>query len=239
VDQPASAGALSFLDPRAIVRLATVLQMKDRAGTVGAVGVGPLLRDLLAAGEGTARVHLVGHSYGGKVVLAALCHQPLPRPVNSLLLLQPAVSYLCFAAAVPDLGRPGGYRTALERVELPIMTTFSARDFPLTRVFHLAVRRWSDLGEGPVAAPAREPGLPRAALAPNRYAALGGYGPGGCSAGECSEIAMRAPGEHYDLGPDQPRLLALRGDDYIADHGDVGIPATWWALLNQVDQEQG
>lgn len=95
--------------------------MKDRAGTVGARGVAPLLTDLLRASE--ARVHLLGHSFGGKVVLSALCvPSDLPRKVHAALLLQPAVSHLCFAERVPGTDRPGGYRAALQRVERPILS---------------------------------------------------------------------------------------------------------------------
>jgi len=55
---PQAAGDLSSLDPRMIIRMATVLQMKDRAGTVGAHGVGPMLQNLLA-NSGPAQLHLV------------------------------------------------------------------------------------------------------------------------------------------------------------------------------------
>ncbi len=168
---PMSAGGFGF-DPRDILRLITVYKMKDRAGTVGALGVGPLVRDLLRATE--ARLHLVGHSYGCKVLLSALCSAELPRSAESLLLLQAAVNHLCFAADVPGLGRPGGYRGALRRVEQPILSTFSSHDAALHRFFHLAVRRASDVGEMKIAG----------ALEIPKFAALGGYGPGVGSAAE-------------------------------------------------------
>ena len=211
---------LDKLDPRRIIRLATVLKMKDRAGTIGARGVGPLLVDLLgAAPEG--RLHLIGHSYGAKVVLSALTTSALPRPANSLLLLQPAVSHLCFAADANG-GRPGGYRGALARVEQPILTTFSRHDQPLTKFFHLAVRRSSDLGELRIAAP----------VPPSRFAALGGFGPGRCGT-ECREAPIKAVGDPYDLYPSEAEVLALNGDAAITGHGDISNPATWWALYCQ------
>ena len=104
------------LDPRQLVRLATVRQMKDRAGTVGTKGVGPLLSDILIAAS--VRIHLVGHSYGGKVVLSAAATLPAGKQAESMLLLQPAVSHLCFAKDVD--GKPGGYAAVPERVRLPI-----------------------------------------------------------------------------------------------------------------------
>jgi alpha-beta hydrolase superfamily lysophospholipase len=53
-----------------------------------------LLEDLLAKNE-TARLHLLGHSYGAKVLLSALATATLMpgRKAHSMLLLQPAVSH--------------------------------------------------------------------------------------------------------------------------------------------------
>ena len=221
---PEAAGFLDVLDPRLIIRLATVLQMKDRAEVVGAHGVGSLLCDLLKTG--TARVHLIGHSYGCKVVLSALCFQKLPRLVNSLLLLQPAISYLCFAENATneeEPGKPGGYREALKRVEQPIFTTYSPHDVPLTQFFHLAVRRPSDLGDQQIA------GAPP----PSRYAALGGFGPGGCEK-DCTEMHMSQVGDLYDLGSGGRRICVLNGAQAIFGHGDISNDYTWWALYNQM-----
>ncbi|MFV0278988.1 MAG: hypothetical protein ACK5HY_17665 [Parahaliea sp.] len=219
---PAAAGWADKLDPRKVLRMASVWQMKDRAGRIGAKGVSPLLFDILRSGDHS--VHLIGHSYGGKVVLSATAYQELPRAVESMLLLQPAVSRLCFAASVAGTERAGGYRLVLERVKQPIVTTFSERDVALTKAFHLAVRRDSDLGEQRIASP----GGP-----PSRYAALGGFGPGGLG-GELQTVAMRDPGEAYDeLDDANLEVLALNGDLTIDGHGDISNPSTWWALLEQ------
>ena len=135
---PVTAAFLSWLDPRGPIRVASVLQMKDRAGTVGAKGVGPNLTQKLLAMK-KARIHLIGHSYGAKVILSSLCYQPVSAPAASLLLLEPAISYLCFGQKIDGKSLNGGYRDALNRVEQPILSTFSASDVPLTKLFHLAV----------------------------------------------------------------------------------------------------
>lgn len=211
-------GLLSKLDPRKLVRSLTVYQMKDRAGRVGARGVGPLLRDVLAGCD--ARVHLIGHSYGGKIVLSATSFGgDLPRKVRSMLLLQPAVSHLCFADVVPTTDRPGGYRVALERVENPIFSTFSRHDVPLTQLFHNALRRKGDLGEAKIAA-AGDP--------PSKYAALGGFGPR--RAGQ-RIVDIKDAGDEYEL-EDGVEIYGLEGSRTIKGHGKISNESTWWALYS-------
>jgi hypothetical protein len=219
------AAARVRLDPRSILRAVTVCRMKDRAGVVGRDGIASLLADVLAASPVSA-VHLVGHSYGGRLLLAALSTGALPRPASSLLLLQPAVNYLCFAAQVPKTGRPGGFRPALDQVQQPVLATFSARDAALRTFFQLAVRRRADLGEPMIAALGQVPSL---------YCALGGWGPGGMADGEAAEITLRAYPQPYDLSPDGPaRVYAVRADAGIGGHSDVVNDYTFWALHNQV-----
>jgi hypothetical protein len=151
-----------------------------------------------------------------------LCYKEIPRLVHSILLFEPAISYLCFAKDATGNGQPGGYHLAPQRVEEPLLLTFTANDIPLRQFFHLAVRRPSDLGEMQIA------GAP-----PSRYAALGGYGPGGVD-DESKEIPIKSFGDPYDLGPGAPRIYALNGSNVIQSHGDISIEATWWALFEQL-----
>jgi hypothetical protein len=207
---PAAAGVLAKLDPRNLLRAASVWQMKDRAGRIGTTAVAPLLDDALA---GTAaRVHCVGHSFGAKVMLSALAAREPVRRAHSLLLLQPAVNHLCFAPQ-------GGYRPVLGRTTRPVLTTYSANDIALTRFFHLAVRREDDRYEPRIAA-WPEP--------PSDYAALGGYGPR--AADELTQHAALQPaGAPYALDPAKP-LAAVDATDGIAGHGAISNARTWWAL---------
>jgi hypothetical protein len=226
------AGGPVKLNPLVALRLFSLFQMKNRAGTVGSGGVAALLRDLLAfAGAGNAsgpRVHGIGHSFGCKVLLSAICAEPLPRPLDSLLLLQPAVSHLCFADAVPGTNRPGGYREALSntRVLPPIISTYSRNDKPLHKFFHLAVRRDGDLGEALIAADAE---FTSAGAPPSRFAALGGYGPR--RAGQKLVESLPAAGTALVLPQPAPPIVAFDGSaGAINSHGDVVSPAAAWAL---------
>lgn len=216
---PSVAGLGGFakrFDPRGIVRALTVWTMKDRAGRVGSKGVAPVIEEILRGSQ--ARLHLIGHSYGCKVILSCLAAPAaLARPAHSTLLLQPAVSHLCFANHLPKTGQPGGYNRVVQRVKRPILSTFSRQDVPLTRFFHLALRRTGDYGEAKIAA-ANEP--------PSPYAALGGYGPRHASE---RTLPMNVAGTPYTLDPGT-RLVGLDATGLIQGHGDVNNPATWWAL---------
>ncbi|MET0899681.1 MAG: hypothetical protein ABWY45_17370 [Mycobacterium sp.] len=217
---PAAAGWNPLDKIRDAVRTTTVLLMKDRAGRVGGNGVNQMLHRLLNVGD--ARIALVGHSYGAKVVLSAVSNGPAPsRKVDSVLLLQPALSCYAFAADID--GHPGGYRPALDRVRLPILTTYSQHDEPLTRFFHLAVRRKSDLGEAVIAAPGQPP---------SKFAALGGFGPHGVD-GDVDHLPMPAVGTAYPQATGR-RIVAIDGTPYISSHGAVETPETAWALLCQI-----
>jgi hypothetical protein len=223
----AAAGALDWLDPRAAFRLVSLYIMKDRAGTVGWNGVATLLREMLERTE--LPIHAIGHSYGGKVMLSALAAPAaLKRKLTSLLLLEPAVSHLSFAATVPGRDGPGGYLGVLDRVEHPIFSTFSGNDFPLHEIYHHAMIRREDLGELQVAAEATAAGNP-----PNFYAALGGYGPRG--ANEKLLDPIPGPGDAFKY-PVGTRLVGLDGtvSKRIDSHGDVANPYTAWALYKQM-----
>ena len=218
---PAAAG-LEVLDPRNLVRVGTLWKMKARAGLVGVNGVGPLLRQVLQTSA--ARLHLIGHSFGARVLLAGMAADAPVRPARSMLLLQPAVNRWCFAPVVDSTGVPGGYLPVLNRVERPILATFSAKDVPLHELFHLAVRG-GHVGEPNIAAVGDT----------DLYGALGGYGPAGLGALGAVQSALPPGGQRYDLSG-ASRVLAidggvlLDGAPAIGGHGDISSPVTWWAL---------
>lgn len=219
-DEPATAALADYLDPRWIVRVSTVLIMKDRAGVVGANGVAQLIARLLD--ETPARLSLFGHSYGAKVVMTALASLSRAEPrrqVDSVLLLQPAVSFLCFAEDT-GAGHPGGYVQALSLVRQPVHATWSRRDMPLTKLFHLVARRALDLGEMQMA------------NAPSRYAALGGYGANGCKAGTCLDLDLPAAGVGHVAVAPAVRVVSLNGSASISGHGDVNRAETFWAAAS-------
>ena len=112
------------------LNLTTWYLMKERSGTVGATGVADAVRALRAAHPGV-RIHLVGHSLGGRLMAGcakALTKTPKVQP-DSLMLLEAAFSHFGFSA---DNGHktPGFFRDVISQqvVKGPFLSTFSAED---------------------------------------------------------------------------------------------------------------
>ncbi|OIJ66343.1 serine-threonine protein kinase [Streptomyces mangrovisoli] len=133
------AGAREFL------RQATYYEMKRRAGAVGERGLGPVLGRLAEAAPGL-RVHLVGHSFGGRLVAFAL--RGLPdgvRTVKSVTLLQGAFSHYAFAASLPhDPHAAGALRDRHKRIDGPLVCCYSHFDSALGTLYPLASRMADD-----------------------------------------------------------------------------------------------
>jgi hypothetical protein len=126
-----------FHGAKEALRQATYWQMKNRAGVVGQRGLGPLLGALDAA---RVRVHLVGHSFGARLVSFALAGLPPgPSPVRSVTLLQGAFSHYAFADPMPfDAGRRGALAGMLPRINGPLVACFSEHDAAVGTFYPLA-----------------------------------------------------------------------------------------------------
>lgn len=225
IPQISAQGVLDRLDPRWLVRMLSVWHMKKRSGVVGSTGVAKLLGDI--RGATGARLHLIGHSYGTKVLLSAVENMPSvkgwDKPIQSMLLLQAAISGLVFASTVPGMGKPGRYKVVIDRVVQPIVCTFSERDFPLHRIYHLIFRRSGDLGD----ITAYAAGQTSASV----FAALGGYGPQG---GAGSVLPLPFYPNILPFSSSADRLYGFDGTAHISGHGDISNFATWWILYQQL-----
>lgn len=109
------AGAMRFLN------YFTYYEMKNRAGTVGRKGVAPLVDELAQSVE---RVHLVGHSFGGRVVASAVSGSTTDK-IQTLSLLQTAFSHNGFSRSMK-----GFFRDVVDRkrVHGPILVTYTPND---------------------------------------------------------------------------------------------------------------
>jgi hypothetical protein len=200
-------------------RIFTFWHMKKRAGTVGANGVRRLLLELQVAFP-QAQCHLFGHSFGCKLWLAALAgEEPLPRPVDTLVLLQGAVSTQAFAQtiAVGDKVHKAAYHhvVAQRRVKGPIVATFTAQDLPVMLTYPLAARAAGQVGELDVGA---------RTLSNKAYHGMGAWGIEGVKA-----RAIRKVGESYGF---KDELHAIDGTDTEAITGHSGFytPEVAWMI---------
>jgi hypothetical protein len=115
------------------LRVATYWEMKNRAGVVGNTGLGPLIGKVHAAAP-ALRIHLLGHSFGARLVSYSLSGLPggltgAQSPVKTLFLLQGAFSHFAFCSQLPfDSTRSGDLKGMAARVDGPLMTTHSKFD---------------------------------------------------------------------------------------------------------------
>jgi len=127
---------------RNLLDATTYYLMKERAGTVGVRGLAPVLPQLRAARPGL-RLHLVGHSFGARLVSAAATGPAgaAPVPVASMTLLQSAFSHFSFAQNWKP-GADGAFRGCLtgHRIDGPVLVTHTANDRAVGIAYALASR---------------------------------------------------------------------------------------------------
>ena len=120
--------------------------MKKRARTVGEGGIHSFLNDLQnATAQRRTRIHLMGHSFGTIVISGMLggpnANGPLVRPVDSVALVQGAVSLWCYAPSIPfHNAGPGYFHRILPdgKVSGPLVTTQSRYDKAVGQLYPLA-----------------------------------------------------------------------------------------------------
>src|SRR5262249_48909323 len=122
--------------------------MKKRALTIGEGGMSQFLVQLQqATAARNTRIHLMGHSFG-TIVVSSMIGGPnargtLPRPVNSVVLVQGAVSLWCYAARIPFRNAGAGYFNRIlvdNKICGSLITTRSRFDDAVGRFYPLASR---------------------------------------------------------------------------------------------------
>jgi len=202
------------------LNLATWYVMKERSGTVGAKGVAPAVRKLRDKCP-AVRIHLVGHSLGGRLMAScakALGQSPKLQP-DSLMLLEAAFSHYGFS---PDNGRgsAGFFRDVVTRkvVKGPFVSTFSAQDTVVGKAYSIMSRLAGDN--------TREIGD-----ASDEYGGIGRNGP--LKTAEVTTSRLQVPGTTYDYKIGVINNLDGSGG-LIKDHGDVTSDAITYAFASVV-----
>lgn len=230
-----SGGAVGLGDPfkklwagaKGALRVATYYQMKQRAGIVGREGLGGMvLAQLMPDGASPVRVHLLGHSFGARLVSFSLSGLPASAtreksPVKSLFLLQGAFSHYSFADHLPhDVGRAGALKGMADRVDGPLLTTHSLKDLAVGLAYPAA----SFLNRDDAAAMA------------DQESRWGGMGHDGAQAVGARDETLAVPGRPYPF--EKGKWLNLDGNTVIIHgglpsgaHCDIVHPHTAWAAL--------
>ncbi|WP_431969943.1 serine-threonine protein kinase [Nocardia sp. bgisy134] len=193
-------------------------QMKNRAGVVGRTGLGPVVTKL-AAGDSGVRVHLVGHSFGGRVVAYALdgLGDADGSPVKSVTLLQGAFSRFAFTDALPFRDGGGALAGRLARLDGPLSVCFSSHDSALGVMYPLA-----SLAARDDAAEAEDKLF--------RYRAMGSHG-----AFDSDRMVLEGPGTaypfqtHHILNLDASNVVTAGGPPSGA-HSDIFKTELAWVV---------
>jgi hypothetical protein len=129
------------------LRQLTFWSGKNHAREFGEGAAADFVREVMRTAD--VRVHLMGHSFGTIVMSGAVRGPgadptPPPRPVDSLFLVQGAVSLWAFAEEAPAaFGGGRGYFADVVRPEFvsgPIVVTRSSWDYAVGRFYPLAVK---------------------------------------------------------------------------------------------------
>ncbi len=204
---------------RNLLNFATYYQMKARAGTVGNGGVYEVLRDVRKA-RPDLKLHLVGHSFGGRLVTAAATGPSAQPPVvvDSLMLLQAAFSHLGFAQDYEG-GKDGLFRSMItgKAVTGPVLITHTDNDRAVGLAYPLASRIARQVAAG----------------LGDKNDPYGGIGRNGAqkTPEAKDEILLGSSGSYrFDRGG----VYNLRSDDFISNHSDVTGEEVAHALLAAV-----
>jgi hypothetical protein len=191
--------------------------MKKRARSVGEGGMHKFISDLQTALPET-RFHLMGHSFGCIVVSGVLGgpkgQQRLPRPVDSLVLVQGAVSLWAYADRIMHLPKTGYFHTMIRRpsVRGPVVTTRSAKDCAVGVAYPLAVGLAAQISFGLKVLPP--------------FGGIGSFGIQGFEGAE--DLKMREAGEGYQF--EAGKLYNLDATSYIRGHCDISGPEVAHAI---------
>lgn len=206
-----------------LLNLTTYYVMKERAGTVGRAGAAPLVAQALQA-KPSLRVHLVGHSFGGRLVTSLAQALPDGARARTLSLLQAAYSHYGLAPAPSDGSRPpGAFRDVVvnRKVQDVIAITHSAHDWAVGAAYPIASLIARDSASAlPISVPGTE------------NSPWGGMGASGAQqTDEAFDDTLLDGHAAYAPLPAGKSIRNLSGDAFISAHGDIAGPQVVWAFL--------
>jgi hypothetical protein len=206
---------------RRLANFATYYAMKSRAGAVGSTGVSSVLSRVRVK-RPDLPIHLVGHSFGGRLVTSAAATLPARDARVSLVLLQAAFSHNGLAQRF-DGKHDGAFRTLVadRRVNGPVVITHTKNDQAVGVAYPLASRIARD----------------NSAALGDQNDPYGGMGRNGAQhtpeVDEAEAVLRKAgAGVSYTFAPG--KVFNLLADATISDHGDVRNTAVATALRDVI-----
>lgn len=202
---------------RRLLNMTTYYQMKERAGVVGVNGVAGAIAKIRTKSP-KVRLHLVGHSFGGRVVTAATDAAGSANKIDSLTLLQAAFSHNGLATKF-DGKSDGFFRKVVtgKKVKGPILVTCTKNDKAVGIAYPLASRL----------------GGQNAAALGDENDPYGGIGRNGAvKTPEAIKGTLLAAQSAYDFVGGG--IYNLNADAFISDHSDVTGPQVAWAFASSV-----
>jgi len=202
--QGGAAGLATFLSgfkaaAMNVLNFTTYYEMKTRAGNVGKNGVAKVI-DTVA--PKVQRIHLIGHSFGGRVVTAAAANSTTDK-LKSMSLLQSAFSHNGFSKSMG-----GFFRSVVDkkRVNGPILVTHTKNDKAVGVAYPLASKIVGDA----------------TAAFGDENDKFGGLGRNGVQKMETSEFVkgslLPETGSYsFQAG----KFFNLEGGSFITGHGDI------------------
>ncbi len=200
---------------RQLLNTSTYYTMKARAGDVGANGVAPLVDRINAAAQ-ERRIHLVGHSFGARVVSAAATN--ITTPIESLTLLQGAFSHYGFTPNFAGTGSDGAFRGAITngRIHGPVVITHTHNDKAVRLAYAITSRLAGQAGSA----------------VGDRNDRYGGVGANGSVDTGAVESVLGDEATDYEFAPGT--ITNLNADRTISGHSDVTNRAVANALAHAI-----
>jgi hypothetical protein len=208
------AGAQNFLN------YTTYYQMKERAGAIGQGGLNPQLIKLKSQFP-ALKIHLIGHSFGGRLVTATAAGQANQASFGpaSMTLLQAAFSHFGFARDYDHHQSDGLFRSVMSnhRVSGPVVVTCTGNDTAVGVMYAIASRIKNQV----------------ASALGDKSDIYGGIGRNGAQATpEAQDGTLLNAGSPYQF--ENGKLYNLNADAVIKNHSDICKKEVAYALLSAV-----
>ena len=210
------AGALNVLN------CLTYYKMKERAGVIGRNAVNAVLRRVRQVPK-PPRIHLIGHSFGGRLVSAAALGPDgqAPVPIATVSLLQAAFSHYGFADNYMGGNKDGFFRAVVanHHVSGPVVITHTRNDKAVGVAYAVASRLARQVG----------------AAAGDEHDKYGGMGSNGAQDTPETDKNVRElndAGTAYQFAPG--RVYNLKADRFVSGHSEIANDQVAYAILGAI-----